>query len=224
MAKLSQSEILRRLGIPTTPTMMNRINGNGRLQQNINQQATLHGLPEPFSPSTAQAIIQDLLPIGGIAAGAGLPEAGAGAAAAGGGAASSAANAAGNAATAAKYGAFGLSFGALTDFLGYIGWLFHPLNWLRLVEFITGMALIGWGIYMLTQRRGTTGNITGTARRIISMTPAGREIRMAQGRRMGRHEGQREAARMEARQAETLGARQRSARERVQINRNAREQ
>lgn len=115
----------------------------------------------------------------------------------------------------------GKLIGSVGDFLSFIAWLFHPLNWLRMVEMVWGTILMGIGLYMLT-RRGGSGSVGATARRIVSITPAGREIRMVQGRRMGRHEGQREAARMEARQRETLSQRRESARERVQINRDAR--
>jgi hypothetical protein len=83
-----------------------------------------------------------------------------------------------------------------------------------------GMFLGAWGVYLLTSRGSAAG---ATARRIVSLTPAGRTIRVAQGARMGRHEGQREAARMQARQRDTRGARESSALERERINRSARQ-
>jgi hypothetical protein len=120
----------------------------------------------------------------------------------------------------------GAAVNSTTDFFKLIVWLFYPHNILRAVEFVTGLALVGWGISILGKglgsgRRGASSH--PVIRRAISVTPAGRAIRVSQGRRMGRHEGQREAARMEARQSETLSQRQASANERVQINRNARQ-
>ena len=93
--KLSQSEILRRLGIPTDPATLRLIKGSSKAQQEINTKAALKGLPHPFDVSTASAIIQDLIPIVAIAGAAALPtDAGTGAAS-------------GEAATAAEGGAAG---------------------------------------------------------------------------------------------------------------------
>lgn len=39
-----------------------------------------------------------------------------------------------------------LGFGSLTDFLNFFSWLFHPLNWLRVVEFLTGLLFIYFGL------------------------------------------------------------------------------
>lgn len=113
-----------------------------------------------------------------------------------------------------------------TDFLKLIAWLFDPHHILRAVEFVAGIVLTSWGLYILT--RGMGGGRSGASshpviRRAISVTPAGRAVRISQGRRMGRHEGQREAARMEERQKVTRPQREASARERQEINRNARE-
>lgn len=113
---------------------------------------------------------------------------------------------------------FGLDFSAITDFLNYAAWILHPLNWLRMVEFMVGLILGGIGIGLLA-RRGGGGGIT---RRVVSLTPAGRTIRRIEGTRMGRHEGQREAARMRARQEETREVRRESAIERERINLDAR--
>lgn len=120
----------------------------------------------------------------------------------------------------------GSAISSVGDFLSYIAWIFHPLNILRVVEFLAGMNLFLVGIYLLTRGRSGRSGATSSPiiRRAIQASPAGRTIRVRQGTRMGRYEGQREAARMEARQAETLSQRQQSANERVQINRNARRQ
>lgn len=157
-------------------------------------------------------------------AGAGAGEAGGAAAGAGEAAASGAGAGAGAAGTASNI--FKVAkFAAVTDFLGYIAWILHPQTLLRTVEFIVGILLSGWGIYILTARSARGGGASShpILRRAISVTPAGRAARVAQGRRMGRHEGQREAARMEARQRETRSQRESSAVEREQINRRARE-
>lgn len=118
----------------------------------------------------------------------------------------------------------GGAISSVGDFLSYVAWIFHPLNILRAVEFIAGMNFFLVGIYVLTRSRSGRSGATSSpiVRRAIQASPAGRVIRVRQGTRMGRYEGQRETARMEARQAETLSQRQASANERVQINRNAR--
>lgn len=107
---------------------------------------------------------------------------------------------------------------SVQDFLSYIAWLFHPLNFLRAAEFLLGIIVAGYGVWLLTSRSGR-----GLGRAVTAVPVVGRTIRVAQGTRMGRHEGQREAARMRARQRETLGQRQESARERERINLDARQ-
>lgn len=107
---------------------------------------------------------------------------------------------------------------SVEDFLSYIAWLFHPLNFLRAAEFLLGIIVGGYGIWLLTSRSGR-----GLGRAVTAVPVVGRTIRVAQGTRMGRHEGQREAARMRARQRETLGQRRESAYERERINLDARQ-
>lgn len=119
---------------------------------------------------------------------------------------------------------FGINFSSITDFFNFIGWLFDPHTMLRAVEFVAGLVLVGWGLHLVTQGRSVGGGSTSRiVRRAIQATPVGREMRVIQGRRMGRYEGQREAARMEARQRETRSVRESSANERAQISRSARE-
>lgn len=158
---------------------------------------------------------------GAGAAGAG--EAGAGAAGAGEAAAGGAG--AGGAAAGAASNVFKVAkFAAVADFLAYIAWMFHPQTLLRVVEFIMGVLIGGWGIYILTARSARGGGASShIVTRALGATPAGRVMRVRQGRRMGRREGQREAARMEARQQETRSQREASAVERERINRSARE-
>lgn len=118
----------------------------------------------------------------------------------------------------------GKTISSVGDFLSYVAWIFHPLNFLRAVEFIAGFNLFIVGIYVLMRgRRGGGATSSPIVRRAIQASPAGRVIRVRQGTRMGRYEGQREAARMSARQAETRTQREASAVERQEINRNARE-
>lgn len=147
---------------------------------------------------------------------AGAASAGAGEAAGGAGAGGAAAGAASNVFKVAK-------FAAVADFLAYIAWIFHPQTLLRVVEFIMGILLGGWGIYILTARSARGGGASShVVTRALGATPAGRVMRVRQGRRMGRREGQREAARMEARQRETRSQREASAVERERINLDAR--
>lgn len=40
----------------------------------------------------------------------------------------------------------GFAIADLPDFLNFIKWLFHPLNWLRMVEFLTGMLFFYFGL------------------------------------------------------------------------------
>lgn len=107
---------------------------------------------------------------------------------------------------------------SVQDFLSYIAWLFHPLNFLRAAEFLLGIIVSGYGVWLLTSRSGR-----GLGRAVTAMPVVGRTIRVAQGSRMGRHEGQREAARMRSRQSETRGQREASAVERERINLDARQ-
>lgn len=109
----------------------------------------------------------------------------------------------------------GSAIGSVSDFLSYIAWIFYPTHILRAIEFVVGIVLILFGI---THFRG----FGGLGRRAISATPVGRVIRVRQGTRMGRYEGQREAARMEARQIETRSVRQSSAYERERTAHDAR--
>lgn len=78
--KLSQSQILKDLGIPQSEWWI--FQGNGKAQQEANQAAVKKGLPEPFNPSAASAIIQDVLPIAAIVGVAGAAEGASAAAAA----------------------------------------------------------------------------------------------------------------------------------------------
>lgn len=112
----------------------------------------------------------------------------------------------------------GGAIGSISDFLSYIAWIFYPAHILRAVEFVAGIIIGGFGLSILFRGRGG-GGLTGRA---ISATPVGRVIRVRRGTRMGRYEGQREAARMEARQRETRSVREGSAYERERISRDAR--
>lgn len=196
--------------------------------------ATLTDVNSGFGATLGRIIGGAALAITGGEIGAGLTEVpaavatgetagGTTAAAAGGtGAAASGTGAAAGGAGAAANNVFSAAkFASVAEFLTYMAWILNPHTLLRAVEFLVGIFVGAWGIYLLTTSRAS-GAMGATARRIIHLTPAGRTIRVAQGRRMGRREGQREAARMEARQRETYSQRQASARERVQINRDAR--
>jgi hypothetical protein len=209
-----------RTGLPYTHATLEDVNKGfgawaGRIIGGLGLGATLGGVAAGVTDIPAAVATGETAGAAGTAATAGGEAGGAGAAASGAGASAGGSALGGNVLRAAK-------FAAVADFLSYIAWVLHPQTLLRAVEFLLGVFLGAWGIYLLTSRGGGRGPVGATARRIVSLTPAGRTIRMAQGRRMGRREGQREAARMEARQRETLSQRESSARERVRINREAR--
>lgn len=82
--KLTQAQVLAKLGI--TQAEIPKLAGDGKLQQYLNQEAALKGLPDPFAPSAVSALEQDLLPLAVLGGASALPEAGADATAAGAGA------------------------------------------------------------------------------------------------------------------------------------------
>lgn len=118
------------------------------------------------------------------------------------------------------------AFGDVVDLTGETIKIIESLPWytLRAAEFLTGIFLMYYGVRPMLQQSNPSGQsgIVHVARDLVSATPIGREMRMAQGRRMGTREGQRESARMAARQTATRGQRQASATERATIERNAR--
>jgi len=178
--RLTQTEILQKLGIPTTQQSINRIRGNGRYQQYINTQAGLHGLPAPFAPSTADAIIQDLLPIAGLAGGTALgsaADAGVGGAVAGDAASGAAGTGAGGiAGRALALGGLASLITSPLDFLKMIAWFFHPHNILRIVEGTIGLLFIWTGIWLMSKNlRNVSG---GIGRSIAGVTPLGRGTRV----------------------------------------------
>lgn len=94
---------------------------------------------------------------------------------------------------------------SVVDFLKWIAWIFHPVNLLRAVEFVTGMILVGFGFHAVLQARqedrrgGYRGSrnaaqrsaIGRTATRVAQDTPVGREVRVARGARAGRRSARR---------------------------------
>jgi hypothetical protein len=97
--------------------------------------------------------------------------------------------------------------------LKWIAWLFHPLNLLRAVEFLTGLALMFYGLHTLTgvMRRGAATHRTNARsiwRGLWGATPIGREAKFASARRRGRRAGELQAERDVA----YRGARQKRAR------------
>jgi len=202
---MSQSQILRRLGVNVTPQLKAQLDGNGKLQQYYNQKAALAGLPHPFDPSFAQALIQDLVPLAVLGGGAGLgasgetvtsttglgtgATAGGGAAAAGGGAASTGVN-------ALKLGGIAAGITGAADFLGWISWIFHPLNLLRAVEFLAGIATFFYGLNTLIggmKRSRMTHRMS--LRSVFNWTPFGKATQMSRARRRGKRAGEIQAER-----------------------------
>jgi hypothetical protein len=101
---------------------------------------------------------------------------------------------------------------SITDvgtFLSWIAWIFHPRNILRAVEFLTGIAVMFYGLHsVLVQQYGAANPAAEATRRgagvagdVIGGTVIGHEVRRAQGRRSGRS-----AARMESRRQERNSA------------------
>jgi hypothetical protein len=81
------------------------------------------------------------------------------------------------------------------DFLKWIAWIFHPRNVLRMVEFLIGFTLMGFGIVTAIQvNQGAEDTALGKAGRntkrgvgtAISVTPVGRGARVAKGVRAGK--------------------------------------
>lgn len=94
-----------------------------------------------------------------------------------------------------------------TDFLKWIAWIFHPLNILRIVEFQVGFPLIVMGIAIMAKVwGGSTGEapmkLLGDA---VSMTPAGRAVRVAKGARVGKGLAKSEARRRQTNSAVKAG-------------------
>lgn len=152
-AKLSQSEILRRLGYTPSRALTNQIDGNGKLQQFINQKAALQGLPEPFNPSFASALTQDLIPLAALAGGALLSTGDA----AGGSAAASTAEGAGGggaASAASKITSAATNVPTALETAGVIAaiWtaLTNPSHWLRALEILGAVVAIYLGVRSLT--------------------------------------------------------------------------
>ena len=116
---------------------------------------------------------------------------------------------------AAPFG-IGSAITSTNDFLNFISWIFHPLSWLRMAEFLVGLLFFFAGLrpYLRSSGSPTLASTGAGLNRIISATPAGRAMRIQQGRRMGTREGQREASRMQARREVTRSEREASARER----------
>lgn len=92
-----------------------------------------------------------------------------------------------------------------TDFLQWVAWLFHPRNWLRVAEFVSGGVLLIFGLNLTfggsrrSPLRDTGAGIARVTRKLGAATPAGRAQRMARGRRAGKYEGEVEHARLQAR-------------------------
>lgn len=92
------------------------------------------------------------------------------------------------------------SIGSSLDFLKWIAWIFHPLNLLRGVEFLTGLALMFYGLNTLMHgmRRSSATHrttVTGMFRSLFNKTPVGRATQIRRARRRGRRAGQVQAER-----------------------------
>jgi len=133
-------------------------------------------------PSAFQRIINS---IGGSAIpfpiGAGAAAAGGTAAAEGGADAAAAGATAGGAAGLA--GSVAQAITSPLDFLMFIAWIFHPRNVLRGVEFLTGMVLMGFGIWAAFQARGESREGYSTGEIALSRSGLGRVSRALTSKR-----------------------------------------
>jgi len=92
------------------------------------------------------------------------------------------------------------AIGSSLDFLKWIAVIFHPLNLLRAVEFLTGMAVMFYGVSTLMHgmRRSSMTHrttITGMVSSLFGKSPIGRAAKRASARRRGRRAGELQAER-----------------------------
>lgn len=163
----------------STPAEANKYAGKAARQLRV---PNPHNVP---SAATSAGIIGSILGGFGLGAAGELGAAGAGGAAAtaGGEAAGAGSEAAGAGATAgatstaaggAAGGLFGTVAGAITDeatFLAFIAWIFHPRTILRAVEFLVGLAVMGFGAQAALQARGE--GIEGFSTSEMALTRSG---------------------------------------------------
>ena len=69
------------------------------------------------------------------------------------------------------------SINSTTDFLKFISWIFHPVNILRAVEFLVGIAIMGFGLQAAFQARGEAAEGYQTSEEAISRSGVGRVAR-----------------------------------------------
>lgn len=69
------------------------------------------------------------------------------------------------------------AIGSVTDFFKLIGWIFHPQNILRAVEFLTGGVMIVFGLWSAIQARGEKLEGFTTSESAISRSGLGRVAR-----------------------------------------------
>ena len=82
---------------------------------------------------------------------------------------------------------------SVTDFLAWIAWIFHPLNLLRAVEFLTGFALFMYGISTLMSHarhnaRTHRSSVRSIFSGIFALTPADRVKYAIRGRQQGKRD------------------------------------
>jgi len=97
-------------------------------------------------------------------------------------------------------------FDALASFLGMIGWIFHPIFWLRAVEFLTGLALMFYGLSHITgaMRRSSATHRTSVRSifgDLFKKSPAGFAASSYVQRRRGRRQGRLDRSYQESRKA-----------------------
>jgi len=103
------------------------------------------------------------------------------------------------------------------DFLKWVSWIFHPKNVLRAVEFVTGFTIMGVGLHTLmavykdAPQTGAAPRAKQAVRRgageLISMTPAGRAVRVSRAKRFGKRKARAGTREKEAQSASKRGER-----------------
>lgn len=87
------------------------------------------------------------------------------------------------------------------DFLKWISWIFHPRNILRVVEFITGMTFIGFGLHMAIEAHRDSSSeqpvpiLKRAAAKVVTRTPAGNVASRVAGKRAGKAEARNQSRR-----------------------------
>lgn len=115
--------------------------------------------------------------------------------------------------------------GSVLDFLKWIAWLFHPVNILRAVEFVTGIIIMSAGLHSMVQSYITppsadqVRSVGRGANQLLNKTPIGTARAKRQARRSGRETVRAQRRSRELQEQRQMGARHES---RKNINKGSR--